>query len=151
MHHIATHDRRSAMSRLLLGFVLLPIAATIATACSSPVATSPDAAPTGAPGVSAPGSAAAGLPTDFPVPPGASIVQSSKLGTIGSAIVHVDDAHSAFDFWNTALPAAGYKIIDSTQTPDGGLITYSSSTHHGSVAVSTGQAAILCTDGPRSA
>ena len=59
------------------------------------------------------GAAGSALPADFPVPPGASVLGGADAGNEIAAQLRVASATSAFDFYLTALPAAGYTVVSS--------------------------------------
>jgi hypothetical protein len=82
-------------------------AATPAPAGTSPSAaagarTSPPAPVAGEPGA---------LPAGFPVPPGTRVSAVSVKGGQISATLRVSDGKTVYDFWRSALPAAGFRII----------------------------------------
>jgi hypothetical protein len=82
-------------------------AATPAPAGTSPSAaagarTSPPAPVAGEPGA---------LPAGFPVPPGTRVSAVSVKGGQLSATLRVSEGKTVYDFWRSALPAAGFRII----------------------------------------
>lgn len=59
-------------------------------------------------------SGSAEIPSNFPMPPGADV---SKYGS--SALIQVTDPQSAFSFWLSELPKAGYTITNKNSSGTG--------------------------------
>jgi len=99
----------------------LTAAATPAPAGTSPSAaagarTSPPAPVAGEPGA---------LPAGFPVPPGTRVSAVSVMGGQLSATLRVSDGKTVYDFWRSALPAAGFRIIRAQLVGGIGEIAFS--------------------------
>jgi len=65
------------------------------------------------------------LPAGFPVPPGTRVSAVSVKGGQLSATLKVSDGKTVYDFWRSALPAAGFRIIRAQLVGGIGEIAFS--------------------------
>ena len=101
-------------------------ASPTAAATPAPAGTSPSAADSARASPAAPVAGEPGvLPAGFPVPPGTRVSAVSVKGGQLSATLKVSDGKTVYDFWRSALPAAGFRIIRAQLVGGIGEIAFS--------------------------
>jgi len=101
-------------------------ASPTAAATPAPAGTSPSAVDSGRTSPPAPVAGESGvLPAGFPVPPGTRVSAVSVKGGQLSATLKVSDGKAVYDFWRSALPAAGFRIIRAQLVGGIGEIAFS--------------------------